>query len=257
MRNKVLEVENINVSFGKTKVLSDISFDVFKGDYVGIAGPNGSGKTTLIKSILVLVEMESGSVKCLEKYKSGKNKVGYLPQNISSSLGVFPATCKEIVATGLLGEKKVPRTYKKEDLIKIDAIFEKLDIEKLKNKQIGTLSGGQRQRVLLARAMVDNPGILILDEPTSAMDPKVRDDFYHLIGTLNEKDKVTILLVSHDISSMGKFSRKLPYLDGKVIFYGDYIEFCKSEKMTDYFGYFAQHQFCWQEHEEGEKHEHN
>jgi zinc transport system ATP-binding protein len=107
------------------------------------------------------------------------------------------------------------------------------------------LSGGQQQRVLLARAMVSSPKLLVLDEPTSALDPSIREGFYELLTTLNKDDNVTILLVTHDIATVGKYTNKMLYLDRKLHFYGDYEEFCKSKRMTEYFGNITQHQICW------------
>ena len=120
-----------------------------------------------------------------------------------------------------------------------------LNIEDLKNKKIGDLSGGQQQRVLLARALVSNPKLLILDEPTSALDPKIRNEFYELLKELNETLKVTIVLISHDIGTIGKYASRLIYLDKTLVFDGTFDEFCHSTDMTEYFGYFSQHQICW------------
>ncbi len=93
--------------------------------------------------------------------------------------------------------------------------------------------------------MVNNPEVLILDEPTSALDPKVREDFYDLLRKLNEEEQTTILLVSHDVGSIGKYTNKMLYLDQRLVFFGDYENFCKSEDMTDYFGFQSQHKMCW------------
>ena len=92
---------------------------------------------------------------------------------------------------------------------------------------------------------MNSPKMLILDEPTSALDPQIREEFYEIISDLNTADNVTIMLVSHDVGSIGKYTKKMLYLDRKLVFYGGYDEFCKSEEMTKYFGFFAQHQFCW------------
>jgi zinc transport system ATP-binding protein len=150
----------------------------------------------------------------------------------------------EVISIGLINANKVPQKSTISEKQKIDIILDKLKIKKLKLKKIGTLSGGQQQRVLLARAMVNSPELLILDEPTSALDPSIREDFYQLLQKLNEEEKITIMLVSHDIGSLGNFAKKLLYLDREIVFYGGYKDFCKSEKMTSYFGYMSQHQIC-------------
>jgi zinc transport system ATP-binding protein len=240
------------MKYGRTEVLSDINFEVAQGDYIGIVGPNGSGKTTLMKGILGLLPPDSGEIIFNQELK-GSSFVGYLPQKAMINDRLFPAKVKEIVSLGLLANKRIPKFFTAADYEQIDAILAKLKISHLKENKIGNLSGGQQQRVLLARAMVNSPAMLILDEPTSALDPQIREEFYELIGGLNREDNVTILLVSHDVGSIGKYSKKMLYLDQKLIFYGTYLDFCNSKEMTDYFGFFTQHQFCWR-HSDGECH---
>ena len=242
--NACVTVSGLTVSYGKSEVFSNVNLTVEEGDYVGIAGPNGSGKTSLIKAILGIVPATAGSV--VRRDRQGHAlPVGYLPQKAIQSDYLFPAKVKEIVALGLLAGKKGARFFSVADRSKVDAVLRKLDAHDLAEKKLGSLSGGQQQRVLLARAMVNSPRLLVLDEPTSALDPKVREEFFILLGALNKEDGVTILLVSHDMSSMGKYTRKLLYFDRGVIFYGSYDEFCLSEDMGQYFGPVAQHQLCW------------
>jgi zinc transport system ATP-binding protein len=240
----ILSVNDLTVKYGRHEALSGVSFEVEAGDYIGVVGPNGSGKTTLMKAILGLLPLHEGRIGFNQEVK-GRNFVGYLPQKAIANDRLFPAKVKEIVSIGLLAAKKEPRFFAAKDDEKIAAILEKLKIADLKDQKIGNLSGGQQQRVLLARAMVGAPQMLILDEPTSALDPKIREELYDLVKTLNRDDGVTVMLVSHDIGSIGKYTKKMLYLDGKLIFYGNYEEFCRSKEMTDYFGFFAQHHFCW------------
>lgn len=242
--NNIISVKDLKMRYGKHEVLNNISFDVEKGDYIGVVGPNGSGKTTLMKGILGLLLPSEGEIEFKNELKE-KNFIGYLPQKPVSNDKLFPAKVKEIISTGLLVYKKNPKIILKSDYEKIEQIMHKLKIYALKDKKIGNLSGGQQQRVLLARALVCTPRVLILDEPTSALDPQIRDEFYDLIDDLNKKDKVTIMIVSHDVSSIGKYTKKMLYLDKRLIFYGTYKEFCESKDMTEYFGFLGQHQFCW------------
>lgn len=244
--NSILSVESLNVSYGKFKILEDITFSINKGDYVGVVGPNGSGKTTLVKTLLGLIQADSGKIHFGNGLELARNRIGYLPQIAITTDSLFPAKVKEIVEMGLLVQKKFPKILHKEDKDKVDRILNELGIEDLKNKKIGQLSGGQQQRVLLARAMVGDPEILILDEPTSALDPKIRSEFYKMISDLNRNRQVTVLLVSHDIGSIGQYTNKMLYLDHKLIFFGDYKDFCHSNDMTDYFGFETQHKMCWQ-----------
>lgn len=238
---KIMEIRDLNVSYGKTEVLNNISFDIIEGDYIGIVGPNGAGKSTLIKALLNLLNPDSGEV----IYNIDKSFVGYLPQITEKNHKLFPASVFEVVSTGLILKKSFPKFLNKEDKKKVDESLRLLSIEDLGHKKIGDLSGGQQQRVLLARALVSNPKLLILDEPTSALDPKIRNEFYELLKNLNEKLNVTIVLISHDMGTIGKYASKLIYLDKTLIFNGSFKEFCESNQMTEYFGYISQHQMCW------------
>jgi zinc transport system ATP-binding protein len=242
--NIILKVDNLSMRYGRNEVLTNVSFAVEKGDYIGIVGPNGSGKTTLMKGLLGLLPCSEGQIQYAERDKSVQ-LFGYLPQKIIVGDRLFPAKVREIVGIGLIGNKPLPQFLNKEDKIRIDGILERLSILHLRDKRLADLSGGQQQRVLLARAMVNGPKLLILDEPTSALDPKVREEFYDLIGELNTNEGTTIMLVSHDIGSIGKYTKKMMYLDRGLVFFGDYEAFCKSSDMTSYFGHSAQHQFCW------------
>lgn len=248
--NSILSVNNLTMKYGKHEVLSNITFTVEKGDYIGVVGPNGSGKSTLMKGLLGLLHPHEGEIEYSIDSK-GLSSIGYLPQKSIVNDKLFPAKVKEIVSIGLLGNKKFPKFFSKKDYEKVDIVLGKLKILDLKDRKIGNLSGGQQQRVLLARAMVSSPEILILDEPTNALDPKIREEFYELIKELNTNEGVTVILVSHDISSVGKYTKKMLYLDRKLIFYGGYEDFCKSTEMTQYFGFFAQHHYCWR-HADGQ-----
>ncbi|KAF0193750.1 MAG: ABC transporter ATP-binding protein [Bacillota bacterium] len=237
-------VDNLALNYGRHEVMSSITFAVEPGDYIGVAGPNGSGKTSLIKAILGLLPPAAGNI-TYDPSIAGSRSVGYLPQKAIQSDTLFPAKVKEVVAMGLLAHKRGARFFNASDYEKVEAVLSKLGVAELADKKIGSLSGGQQQRVLLARAMVSSPRLLVLDEPTSALDPKIREEFYELLGQLNEQDGVTILLVSHDMASIGKYTKKLLYLDRQIVFYGSYDEFCVSGEMGAYFGPLSQHQFCW------------
>lgn len=244
----ILNAENITLKYGRHEVLTEASFVVEAGDYIGIVGPNGSGKTTLMKAMLGLIAPSYGKFTYAGEVKDNRF-IGYLPQKVISGDPLFPAKVREVVAMGLLSSKRFPKHLSQEDYQKVDATLARLKISNLAEKKIGNLSGGQQQRVLLARALVSSPRLLILDEPTSALDPKVRENFYGILKALNEEDGVTILLVSHDIGSIGQYTKKMLYLDRTVVFFGTYEEFCHSQDMTQYFGPLSQHKFCWQ-HEE-------
>jgi len=241
----VLSVEGLNFRYNSLEVLSDITFSVETGDYVGLVGPNGSGKTTLIKIILGLMKPGKGNFSILGvnswKFQDW-HRVGYLPQRTLFN-PFFPATVKEIVSLGLPSMRFRKELHKPEEAM-IDEAMRLMDVLDIKSKLIGDLSGGQQQRVLAARALVNEPELLILDEPTTAFDPETRENFFRTLQELNHNKKVTVILVTHDIGSIGKFASKLLYLDKRIIFYGSFEDFCSSADMGSYFGEFAQHLIC-------------
>lgn len=247
MPRPVIVAENIHFKYQDNEILSDIYFEASAGDYIGIVGPNGSGKTTLVRIILGLLAPTSGRMSAFGRKVPDQAlwpKIGYLPQKLASFNASFPATVKEIVELGLLAGKPAPKRFDKKDNTAVQKALELLEIENIGNKMIGELSGGQQQRALLARAIVHDPDLLVLDEPTLALDPSVREKFFEILGRLNSSRKVTILLVSHDVGTIGKYATKLLYLDKKIIFYGGFDDFCKSADAGKYFGPFSQHIIC-------------
>lgn len=243
----VLATEGLTFQYNSTEILADISFRLQAGDYLGLVGPNGSGKTTLIKLILGLLQPSKGEIVLfgsnLTEFKDWR-KVGYLPQKINSFNPHFPATVREIVSLGLLSTKRFPRRIKRNDDMAINNALELVDIIDIKTELIGELSGGQQQRVLIAKALVSEPELLILDEPTTALDPEAREKFFGTLKDLNENRKVTIIIITHDIGTIGKYASRLLYLDKRLIFYGGFDDFCTSSEMANYFGEYSQHVIC-------------
>ena len=243
----VLATEGLTFQYNSTEILADISFRLQAGDYLGLVGPNGSGKTTLIKLILGLLQPSKGEIVLfgsnLTEFKDWR-KVGYLPQKINSFNPHFPATVREIVSLGLLSTKRAPRRIKRNDDTAINNALELVDIIDIKTELIGELSGGQQQRVLIAKALVSEPELLILDEPTTALDPEAREKFFGTLKDLNENRKVTIIIITHDIGTIGKYASRLLYLDKRLIFYGGFDDFCTSSEMANYFGEYSQHVIC-------------
>jgi zinc transport system ATP-binding protein len=243
----ILATEGLTFQYNSTEILADISFRLQAGDYLGLVGPNGSGKTTLIKLILGLLQPSKGEIVLfgsnLTDFKDWR-KVGYLPQKINSFNPHFPATVREIVSLGLLSTKRFPRRIKKNDDMAINNALELVDIIDIKTELIGELSGGQQQRVLIAKALVSEPELLILDEPTTALDPEAREKFFGTLKDLNENRKVTIIIITHDIGTIGKYASRLLYLDKRLIFYGGFDDFCTSSEMANYFGEYSQHVIC-------------
>jgi zinc transport system ATP-binding protein len=244
--NKLLEVRNLNVSFGRVKALDDINFSVEENDYLAIVGPNGSGKSSLMKCILGLIDSFDGSYVYWDDLK--REDIGYLPQRSPNQDKHFPATVYEIIQTGITN-KKIDRKTMHQAILDLS---KKLGIEDLFNQKIGTLSGGQSQRVFLARALVHKPKLLIMDEPTSALDPTFRDEFYQLIKQLHDEEGVAIVLISHDLNSVNQYAKNLLYLDQKVVYFGSVQNVCMSEALMHQIGPQATAALC-----QVENHEHH
>ncbi len=255
----IIDCSHLTIKYQDSVVLDQVSLQLPPGEYFGVVGPNGSGKTTFIKALLNLVPMSGGQIRLfgtpLAQFKDW-HRIGYLPQFTVLPKQGFPATVREIVATGLLSQKRFPRHQTDKDKDKLEAVMNLLKIKELERRQIGNLSGGQRQRVYLARALVNEPSLLILDEPTVALDPEARENFYQTLLSLNQEKKVTVLLVTHDSGTIGHYATKMIYLDRRLIFFGSFKDFCISEEMTGLFGDFAQHVICHQ-HESEPGHGHH
>ena len=247
MSVNVVSVRELSFQYNSAEVLADVSFDVVKGDYIGLVGPNGSGKTTLIRILLGLLRPSAGAVFIFGRSPfdfSEWRRIGYLSQKFMASYHHFPATVKEIVSMGLLSKKGFPKRIGSLDEVAIVKALECMDILDIKDKLIHELSGGQQQRVFIARTIVNEPELLILDEPTAAVDPETRDRFFNLLKDLNHQKQTTIILVTHDMGSIGKYASKMMYLDKRLIFYGTFEEFCHSTDMTSLFGSLSQHIIC-------------
>lgn len=244
--SKLIESKNISVNFGKMIALDKVNFSVDSNDYLAIVGPNGSGKTTLMRALLGLIETSSGEFVLSPDFS--RDQIGYLPQKGFNHDKHFPASVYEIIMTGLNRTSLRKADVNKEIL----ELSQKLGIESLLKKRIGYLSGGQQQRVLLARALINKPKLLILDEPTSALDPTIREEFYQLIKKLHQDENVSIILISHDLSSVSLYATHILYLDQKVVFYGLSTQLCQSEELMAQIGPQATAALC-----QVEQHEHH
>ena len=239
MSMNIISVDNLTFCYSGLEVISDISFTVKKGDYLGIAGPNGSGKSTLIKNILGILQPQKGRINIFGQPLisfNQWNRIGYLPQRINALNQHFPGTVEEIVQLGM----------KKRNTVGLKRALEMMGIAHLAARLIGELSYGEQQRTMLARALFNQPDLLIFDEPTTALDPETREIFYSLTDEMNRVKGTTIILITHDMGIIGQYARNLLYLDKKIIFYGTFEDFCASPDMTGFFGLDSQHLICHQ-----------
>ena len=245
----VVDVRHLSVCYGSGIALQDLDWTVTPGSFWAVVGPNGSGKTTLLKAVLGLLPPRTGTLLLFGDTPQAFNawhRVGYLPQFADLTFQRFPATVQEIVVMGRLAAKRFPRRLIRQDHLAAREALARMSIADLSERQIGALSGGQRQRVLLARARVNQPDLLLLDEPGLALDPDSRERFYELLETLNREQGTAIVLVTHDSATAGKHAEQLLYLDRKPVFQGSFADFCESSHMAAHFGAHAQHIICHQ-----------
>lgn len=229
---ELLKCDNVSFSYENTEVIKNLSFTLNKGDYLCIVGENGSGKSTLIKGLLGLKQPSDGKIIRSEGLKS--NETGYLPQQTAVQKD-FPASVFEVVLSGRLNSRGLKPFYSKKDKIAAEENIERLGIEGLRYKSYRELSGGQQQRVLLARALCASKQLLLLDEPVTGLDPIITEEMYRLIDELNKKEKITIIMVSHDIGSSVKYASHILHLNFDNSFYGTKDEYLKSSEGKSFF----------------------
>lgn len=228
-----ISIRNLSYHYGERNVLENISLTVQKGEFLGLVGPNGSGKSTLIKCILGFLKPQEGSIflfgEKVERFKEW-NKIGYVSQKANSFNTAFPATVFEVVSMGLVGKLGLFRFFKKQDKEKVMKAIEAVGMEEFACRNIGELSGGQQQRVFIARALVSDPELLILDEPTVGVDAQSATDFYGMLKTLNEERHMSLLLVTHDVGVMSDYVTDVACLNQTIHFHGNKEEFKKNKE---------------------------
>lgn len=198
---KAIEIKNANFSYDSDFILKDLNLTINNKEKIAIIGGNGVGKTTLIKIIVGELKLNMGSIKIFEEdlNTSSLKRIGYVPQSQKENLYTFPITVKELVTLQLydsFGKFKIP---KREHYNKTMNLLKKMNLEKYANYPIRELSGGLRQRVVIARALMNNPDILIFDEPTSGVDESSKIQFAKTIEELNKKFDVSIILITHEL----------------------------------------------------------
>jgi zinc transport system ATP-binding protein len=219
---QIVEIDRLSYAYSGNLVLDNISFTIDEGDILGIIGPNGAGKTTLFSCMLGLLDDYTGTIKILgEDIKKKNSKVfkgiGYIPQKKTIEQN-FPATVEEIVSLGITTTGKVSKE-------KITLALETAGLLVQKDRRVGELSGGQQQRVLIAKAMVNNPKLLILDEPVTGIDLEMQNKFYSLLKRLNQKNNITIIWASHDLDAVNRFATSVACINRSMFFHGKTYEF--------------------------------
>lgn len=236
----LIEVNHLNFGYNESLILKDINFNVDQGDFLGIIGANGSGKSTLIKMMVKILNPQSGEIKIFgENVNTLKrwDKVGYISQKANSFNGNFPATVEEVVKANLyaqIGKFKFPTKAHK---VRVYEALEKVGMQDYGRSLIGNLSGGQQQRVFLARVLVGDPQVLLLDEPTVGIDLKSEEALYCLLARINKELGLTVVMVTHDIGAITVHANKLICLGEEGLIEHNPKEGMTKEFVSEFYGY--------------------
>ena len=213
---KVISLQNVYAGYEDENILEDVSFDMFRGDFVGLIGPNGGGKTTLIRVILGLIDPRQGEITIMGKSpREGRQHIGYVPQLQTEDFD-FPINVWEVVQMGRLGLRRSSKFANDADEAVVEEKLRWTGLLDLRKRPIKQLSGGQRQRVHIARALATNPDILLLDEPTASVDAEATRNLYDLLEHLNAT--VTMLLITHDLTAVSRYVKTIGCVNKKLVY---------------------------------------
>jgi zinc transport system ATP-binding protein len=229
--NPIVEIRDLSVRYPNgVLALEDINVDVNERDLIALIGPNGAGKSTLLKVILGLIKPTSGSVKLFGTQELSKNLkyVGYVPQSAQARDSNMPFSVYETIMLGRTPHAGLFHGFGAQDKQKVEEMLKLFGIYDLKDRKIGQLSGGQSQRVFLAKAMVGEPRLLLLDEPTSGVDTTSKSEFYNVIERLNKERGITVIISSHDIGVITKIVNRVLCINRTQFFCGENADFSAS-----------------------------
>lgn len=240
MNNEVIvSLKHINFYYGEQKVLEDINLDIKRGEYLGIVGPNGSGKSTLLKIMLGLLSPSHGhislfgdDIKVFQKW----SKIGYVSQRAVSQIIAVPMTVEEVVALGITSNKRWHDSMTATDKHDVQAALAAVGMESRQKSLLSELSGGQQQRVFIARALVSQPELLILDEPTVGVDSRSQLEFYELLKRLNKDHSLTLILVSHDLEVVAHEVTQVACINRRLVSHGQPKEVLTGTNLEKLYG---------------------
>ncbi len=215
----IIQVQNLWFTYNGNPVLQGIDLEVNKGDFVAMIGPNGGGKTTLLKIMLGLLKTAKGTVKVFGRPpKAARHRIGYVPQEVPARQA-FPVSVLDVVLMGRLKPGVGWTHHSMQSRKAAQQALDQMGMGAFGRRSIGELSGGQRQRVMIARALVTQPDLMLLDEPTASIDTKGRREFYQLLKDLNQK--MTIVVVSHEVMVLSTYVKSITCVNHKL-HYHDY-----------------------------------
>lgn len=217
--NHIVEIQNVTFGYACHAILENISININPSDAIAITGPNGAGKSTLLKLILGMLKPTSGTIKLFgeKNYNTSiMQRIGYVPQRATAFNQGFPTTVYEAVVAGKIASRGLFKPLNKSDYIQAEEALNMVGLDPLKNRLLSELSGGQQQRVFIARALVANPELLILDEPTVGVDVQAQSVIIQLLRELNTQHGLTLLIVSHEPELISKIVNRQVCLDKKI-----------------------------------------
>ncbi len=216
---EIISVQHLWAGYDHEPILEDINLSVREYDFIGLLGPNGSGKTTLFRVLLGLLRPLQGTVKIMGlPPNKGRRHIGYVPQTVSFDRA-FPISVWEVVMLGRLSQRRLLQPFTAHDRQVVQDVLDQLEIAHLRHRAIGQLSGGQRQRVYIARALVTEPQVLLLDEPMASVDQAASSNLYDVLRELNKS--VTIVMISHDIGAIAAVVKTVGCLNRRLYYHGD------------------------------------
>lgn len=242
MTEPIVHIQDLQYAYEDKMALNNINMEINEGAFLGLIGPNGGGKTTLIKLLLGLIKPQQGSIRLfgqdVQQFKDW-NEIGYISQKSNTFNRGFPATVKEVVSTGLTAKIGYFKFFSKKDHQKVLEAIEVVGMSDYVNQNIGDLSGGQQQRIFIARALVSDPKLLILDEPTVGIDTDNVQKFYQLLNKLNKENNITLLLVSHDIGTVTQYVNGVACLNKVMHFHGEVADFSdlSEQELSKFYGH--------------------
>lgn len=236
-QSPIIEIKNLSYKYTSEEVLTNINLTIEKGDFLAILGPNGSGKSTLMKLMLKLLKKQKGEILLygtpIEKFQAWE-KIGYVPQKANAFNTGFPATVYEVVRSGLTKKMGLFHFFPKDIKEQVKKVLKSVDMEQFMNRNIGELSGGQQQRVFIARALISEPDIILLDEPTVGVDQKRVASFVNLLERLNKEENITLVMVTHDLNAILEKVSHIAWLNRTIQFHGTTDEFKKMDHTSNY-----------------------
>ncbi len=234
---KLLELEGVSISRSGREVLHDVTFDIYKGKFIGLIGTNGSGKTTLLRAILGIVSPSSGHIRFPSSSKQGSsNNIGYVPQKIDFDPDM-PLRARDLVALGLDGNRLGISKRKKSDKLLVDSLLEQVGGTEFANSRVGELSGGEQQRIMIAHALISKPELILLDEPLANLDLRSQVEIVTLVSNLAKDSNITVLISTHDMNPLLPVMDRIIYIANGKVASGEVSEVVTTESLSSLYGH--------------------